>query len=123
MLLNPVFSLAHPSSPLHVLLGWMHFRPGMKWHLLVPIVNILFGASQLVPQAHAHHIGHAFEQGGHPSKALDPNVRTEVLVAKETIAIKAAAAPTRLAYLIVQYNHHIVLPKARYHCLQVKINK
>jgi hypothetical protein len=84
----------------------------------VPILNVLSRASELIPQAHANHIGHAVKDGGHPSESLNPEVRVEILVAKEPIPIGAAATPTGLAYVIVQYDHHLVSPQARDHRLR-----
>lgn len=87
----------------------------------VPILHVLSRASEFIPQAHANHIGHAIKQGGHPSQSLNPEVRVEIQVAKEPIPIRAAATPTGLAYVIVQYHHHLVIPQARDHRLRFKI--
>jgi hypothetical protein len=87
----------------------------------VPILNVLSRTSELIPQAHANHIGYAIKDGGHPSESLNPEVRVEILVAKEPTAIRAAATPTRLADVIVQYDHHVVIPQARDHRLGYKI--
>ncbi|KAK6242185.1 hypothetical protein SCA6_007574 [Theobroma cacao] len=85
--------------------------------LPVPIIYGLFGASELISQAHSNHIGDSIEKGSHPSQARDPYIRVEVLVTEETIPVKITAAPTGLAYVIVKYDHYIVFPKARHHRL------
>ena len=40
-------------------------RPSPKAYLPVPITHILSGASKLIPQAHANHIGDTIKEGGH----------------------------------------------------------
>jgi len=66
-----------------------------------PVSQIFFRTSELVPQAHTDHITDAADHCGHPSEALDPKVRVEVLVAKEPVTVTVAATPTGLANVIV----------------------
>ena len=79
--------------------------------LHVPIIDIFFGATKFIPQAHPNNICGALKQSGHHGQAFDPKVRIEVLVTKESTTVELAATPTRLAYVIVQYRHYIILPK------------
>lgn len=89
--------------------------------LPVPIVNVLFRSTEFIPQAHGNHSGGPVKNGGHPGQAFDPNVWIKVLVAEEAIAVKVAAAPPRLAYVVVKYHHHLVLSKVGYHCLMFNL--
>lgn len=83
----------------------------------VPIVEVLFGATKLVSEADSNDVGQGFEDGGHSSEALNPCVRVEELIAKEAISVEVAAAPTWLAYVIVQYHHQLRLPQPPHHRL------
>lgn len=77
-----------------------------------PVSHIFFRTSELIPQAHTDHVSDAAEHCGHLSKALNPKVRVKVPVAEEPVAIKVAATPTRLANVIIEYDHHIVVSEA-----------
>ena len=90
-----------------------------NWEVPVPIIDILFGASELIPQAHANHIVNTIKQCGHPSKALDPEVWVEVLVSKEAIVIRVATTPGGLAHMIIKYDLHIIGSKASHHSLKL----
>ncbi|KAF4378686.1 hypothetical protein F8388_006137 [Cannabis sativa] len=55
----------------------------------------------LVPQTHANDILDTFEQCGHSSKTLNPEIRVEVLVPKEAIFVVTAATPCGLGNVII----------------------
>jgi hypothetical protein len=86
---------------------------------LVPVVRVLPGSPELVPEAHAHDVGHAGERGGHLGEAVHPDVRVEVGVAEEAVAVGVAAAPPGLAHVVVQDHHHVFLAKAAHHGLHL----
>lgn len=74
----------------------------------VPVGEVLARASELVPEAHGHDGARPIEERRHQRKPPQPLAGVEELVAEEAIAVELAAAPLRLADLIVQDDHDIV---------------
>jgi len=86
--------------------------------LLVPIVHILFGSSELIPQAHTHHISRTIEKCGHLGETQHPQIWVKIFVTEKPITVRITATPPRLGYVVVQYHHHIVIPETFHHYLQ-----
>lgn len=66
-----------------------------------PVLQIFFRTTELIPQAHTDHVTNAVEHCGHPSEALNPKARVEVVVTEESVTVKVATTPTGLANVIV----------------------
>jgi hypothetical protein len=75
----------------------------------VPQTNILIGATELIPQAHAHNILCVLKYRCHCTKALQPFFRVEVFVSKEGITVGSAAAPSWSRHLVIKYDHDTVV--------------
>lgn len=52
----------------------------IKSPIPVPVLHIiLFGESELIPQAHAHHIRDTAGHGGHPGETLHPQLWVDTI--------------------------------------------
>lgn len=72
-----------------------------KLHVLEPIVDVLFRSSKFVSEAHANDIGGIFKSRGYLGQTGDPRGRVKESVAKETVAVVGATAPSWLGHVVV----------------------
>ncbi|WVZ22454.1 hypothetical protein V8G54_000998 [Vigna mungo] len=87
-------------------------------HVLVPIVHILFGSSELIPQAHTHHISDPIEKCCHLGQTQQPQIWVKKSVTEKPIPVRITATPPWLCYVVVQYHHHILVSKTFHHRLK-----
>lgn len=70
-------------------------------YVLAPIVDVLFWSSKFISEAHANDIGGTFKSRGYLDQTGDPRGRVKESVAKETVSVVVATAPSWLGHVVV----------------------